>query len=91
VPRRFDYSPRFHHGDHFPCRSSFSAGGSHTHFEPRHLDGPRSSHHGSRPIRSSDVVQNTVKTFSGHMIKCWIPKIYLTNPSIEASTTSRPM
>jgi hypothetical protein len=47
----------------------FSAGGSHTHFE-RHLDGPCFFHHGSRPIRSSDVVQNTVKTFSGHMIKC---------------------
>jgi hypothetical protein len=25
------------------------------------------------------------------MVKCWIPKIYLTNPSIESSTFSRPI
>jgi hypothetical protein len=40
-PRRFGYGPRHHHGDRFPRRSDFSAGGSHTHFEPRNLDGPR--------------------------------------------------
>jgi hypothetical protein len=28
---------------------------SHTHFEPRHLDGPYFFRHGSRPTRSSDV------------------------------------
>jgi hypothetical protein len=31
-----------------------------------------------------------VKTSSGHMVKCWIPKIYLTNPSTEPSTFSHP-
>jgi hypothetical protein len=40
VPRRFGYDPRPHHGDHFPCRPSFSIGGSYTRLEPRHLDGP---------------------------------------------------
>jgi hypothetical protein len=41
VSRCFGYVPRSHRGDHFPCRPSFPAGGSHTHFEPRHLDDPR--------------------------------------------------
>jgi hypothetical protein len=55
------------------------------------LDGPHFPHRGSRPTRSSDVVQRVVKTSSGRMVKCWIPKIYLTNPSTEPSTFSRPM
>jgi uncharacterized membrane protein len=41
--------------------------------------------------QSNDEVQKTVKTSSGHMVKCWIPKIYLTYPSTESSTSSRPM
>jgi hypothetical protein len=41
VPRRFGYSPRPHRGDLFSRRPGFSALGSHTHFEPRHLDDPR--------------------------------------------------
>jgi hypothetical protein len=32
-----------------------------------------------------------VKTSSGRMVKCWIPKIYLTNPSTKPSTFSHPM
>jgi hypothetical protein len=40
VPRRFGYDPRPHHGDCFPRRPNFSAGGPHTHPEPKHLDGP---------------------------------------------------
>jgi hypothetical protein len=36
-------------------------------------------------------VQRTVKTSSGHMVTCWIPKIYLTNPSTEPSTFTRPV
>jgi hypothetical protein len=28
---------------------------------------------------------------SGRMIKCWIPKIYLTNPNTKQSTFSRPV
>jgi hypothetical protein len=90
-PRHFGYGPRSRHDDHFPRRSGFPARGSYTHFEPRHLDGPRFPHRGSRPTRPSGEMQRTVKTSSGHMVKCWIPKIYLTNPSIEPSTFSRPM
>jgi hypothetical protein len=46
---------------------------------------------GSRPTRPSGEVQRIVKTYSGCMVKCWITKIYLTNPSTESSTFSRPV
>jgi hypothetical protein len=88
VLRRFRYGTHPYHGDHFPHRATFPAGGSHTHFKPRHLDGPRFPRRGSCPTRSSDVVQKTVKTSPCLMVKCWIPKIYLTNPSTEPSTSS---
>jgi hypothetical protein len=88
-PRRFGYGPRPHRGDRFPCMPVFPAGGSHTHFEPRHLESPRFPYRGSRPTWSSDVVQRVVKISSGPMVKCWITKIYLTNPSTEPSTFSR--
>jgi hypothetical protein len=91
VPRCFGYNPRPHSGDHFLCRSGFSAGGYHTHFEPRHLDGPHFPHRSSRPTGSNGKVQRIVKTSSGRMVKCWIPKIYLTSPSTEPSTFSHPM
>jgi hypothetical protein len=91
VPRRFGYGPRPHRDDHFPCRHGFSARGSHTHFEPKHLDGPRFPSHGSCLTRPNGVVQKTMKTSSGRMVKCWIPKIYLTNHSTEPSTSSLPM
>jgi hypothetical protein len=90
-PRRFGYGPHHHHGDRFPRRPSFPAGGFFPHFEPRHLDGPCFPRRGSCPTRPSGEVQRTVKTSSGRMVKCWIPKIYLTNPSTESSTLSRPM
>jgi hypothetical protein len=90
-PRCFGYGPRPHRGDRFPCRPGFPTGGSFSHFELRHLDGPHFLHHGSRPTRPSGEVQRTVKTSSGRMVKCWIPKIYLTNPSTEPSTFSRPV
>jgi hypothetical protein len=90
-PRRFGYGPRTHRGDHFPRRPGFPTGGSFPHFESRHLDGPRLFRCGSRLTRPSGEVQRTVKTSSGRMVKCWIPKIYLTNPSTEPSTLSRPM
>jgi hypothetical protein len=69
-PRRFGYSPRPHRGDRFPCMLGFPAGGSYTNFELRHLDGPRFPCRGSRPTRPSGEVQRTVKTYSGHMVKC---------------------
>jgi hypothetical protein len=90
-PRHFGYEPRPHRGDRFLCRPGFPTGGSFPHLEPRHLDGPRLPCHGSRPTRPSGEVQRTVKTYSGRMVKCCIPKIYLTNPSTEPSTFSHPM
>jgi hypothetical protein len=83
VPRRFGYGPRPHRGDRFPHRPGFPTGGSFPHLEPRYLDGPRFPHRGSRPTRPSGEVQRIVKTSYGRMVKCWIPKIYLTNPSTE--------
>jgi hypothetical protein len=91
VPRCFGYGPSLYRGDRFPHRSGFLVGGFHTHFEPRHLNGPHFSCHGSRPTRSNGDVQKILNTSSGRMVKCWIPKIYLTNPSTESSTFSRPM
>jgi hypothetical protein len=69
-PRRFGYDPRPRRGDRFPRRPGFPAGGAHTHFEPRHLDGPHFPHRGSRPTRPSGEVQKTVKTSFGRMVKC---------------------
>jgi hypothetical protein len=90
-PRCLGYDPCPHHGDRLLRRPSFSAGGSFTHFEPRHLDGPRFPCRGSHPTQPSGEVQRAMKTSSGHMVKCWIPKIYLTNPSTEPSTLSCPV
>jgi hypothetical protein len=91
VPRRFGYGPRPHRGDHFPHRYGCSAVESHTRFEPRHLDGPHFPHRGSHPTGSKGEAQKTVKTSSGRMVKCWIPRVYLTKRSTEPSTSSRPM
>jgi hypothetical protein len=90
-PRRFGYGPRPHRGDRFSRRPGFPAGWSFPHFELRHLDGPRFPHRGSRPIQPNSELQRIVKTPSGRMVKCWIPKIYFTNPSTKPSTPSRPM
>jgi hypothetical protein len=68
-PRRFGYGPRPHHGDRFPSRPIFPAGGAHTHLELRHLDGPRFPCRGSSPTRPSGEVQRTVKTSSGRTVK----------------------
>jgi hypothetical protein len=91
VLRRFGYDPRPHRGDCLPCRPGFHGTGSYTHFEPRHLDDLCFPHRGTCPTGSNSEVQKTVKTSSGRMVKCWILKIYLTNPSIESSTSSHPM
>jgi hypothetical protein len=91
VPRCFGYGRCPHHGDRFLHRPGFSVGGSYTHFEPKHLDDPHFSRRGSRPTGSKGEVLKTIKTSSSRMVKCWIPKIYLTNPSTEPSTSSYPM
>jgi hypothetical protein len=91
VPRHFGYGARTHHGDRFSYRPKFPDGGSYFQFEPRNMDGPRYPHRGSRPTSSKTDVQKTVKTLSGRKVQCWIPKIYLTNPSTEPSTSSNPM
>jgi hypothetical protein len=91
VPRRFGDDPHPYRGDRFSRRPGFSVGGSYTHFEPRHLDGPRFSRHGSHPTGLDGEVLKIVNTSSGRMVKCWIPKIYLTNLSTEPSISSHPM
>jgi hypothetical protein len=91
VPRNFGYDPHSHHGDRPSCRHGFPAGGPYTHFELRHLDDPHFPHHGSRSTRSNGEVKKTVKPSSGRMVKCWISKFYLTNPSTEPSTSSSPV
>jgi hypothetical protein len=91
MPRCFGYGPHSHRGDHPPRRHSFSAGGSYTLLEPRHLDGPCFLHRGSRPTSLNGEVQKVVKTSLGLMVKCWIPKFFLTNPSTEPSTSSHPL
>jgi hypothetical protein len=49
------------------------------------LDGPHF------PTHSNGDVQKIMKTSSGRMVKCWISKIYLTNPSTEPFIFSCPM
>jgi hypothetical protein len=70
VPRRFGFDPHFHRGDRFPRMSGFSARGSRTHFEPRHLDGPHFPRRGSHPTGPNVKVKITMKTSSGGMVKC---------------------
>jgi hypothetical protein len=91
VPRCFRYGPRPHRGDCFLCRPGFPAGGAHNHFKPKHLDSPHFSRHGSRPTRPNGELERIVKTSSSLIVKCWILKIYPTNPSMEPSTPSHPM
>jgi hypothetical protein len=56
VRRHFCYGSRPHRGDNFLRMPDFPTGGSHTHFEPRHLDGPCFPRHGSSPTRPNDEV-----------------------------------
>jgi hypothetical protein len=67
--RRFGYGSHPHRDDRFLCRPNFLARESYTHFEPRHLNGPGFSHHGSRLIGSNGEVLKTVKTSFGHIVK----------------------
>jgi hypothetical protein len=91
VPRRFGYGLRSHCGSRPPHRHGSPSRGAYSHFESSRFDSPRFLHRGSRPTRPNGEVLKTVKTSLGHMVKCWIPKIYLTNPNTEPSISSRPM
>jgi hypothetical protein len=91
VPRHLGYGTHPHRDDHFSRGPGFPTRGSHPHFGPRHLNGSRFSHRDSRPTRPSGELLKTMKTSSGFMVKCWIHKIYLTNPNTEPLTSSRPM
>jgi hypothetical protein len=88
VPRHFDYDLRPHRSDRPPRRHGFPTRGAYSHFEPSRFDSPRFPRHGSRPTRSNGEVERIVKTSSDRMVKCWIPKIFLTNLSTEPSTFS---
>jgi hypothetical protein len=90
-PRHFGYVPCPYRGNRFPRRTGFSVGGSYTYIESRHMNGPQFLHRGSRPTWSSGEVKRTLKTSSDRMVKCWISKIYITNPSTQPSTFSRSM
>jgi hypothetical protein len=70
VPRHFGYGPRPHRRDHFSARPNIPTGGSFTHFQAKHLDGPHFPHCGSHPTSSKAKVQKAVKTSSGRMLKC---------------------
>jgi hypothetical protein len=69
VSRRFGYGPRRHRGDCFPRRPGFPAVGTHSHFEPRHLNDPRFPRRGSCPTRPNGELKRIVKTSSGRMVK----------------------
>jgi hypothetical protein len=83
VARSFGVDPRSHRGVHPLHRHGFPARGVYFHFELGRFDGPRFPHHGE--------VQMIVNIFLGPMVKCWIPKIFLTNHSTESSTFSHSM
>ena len=88
VSQRFGSDPRsLHRDDRYPRRHRYSSDGFYPRSESRRLDGPRFSLRGSRSSRLSDEVQTTVLTSSGRMVKCWISKVYLTNPSTKPSTS----
>jgi hypothetical protein len=91
VPTHFGFDPRSHRGARPPRRHGSLARGAYSHFEPRRFDGPRFRHRGSRLTHSNGEVHKTVVISSGRMVKCWIPKIFLTNPSTEPSTISSSM
>jgi hypothetical protein len=91
MPRHFSLNPHSHCGSHPPCRHGFSARGAYYHFEMSRFNGPRFSHHGSHPTHSNDEVHRTVMPSLGCMVKCWIPKIFLTNPKTETSIFSNSM
>jgi hypothetical protein len=88
VPTCLGYDPRSHRGNRPPRWHEFPTGGSYFRFEPRHMNGPCFPCHVSRPTRSNGDVQKIIKNSSRRMVKCCIPMISVTNPSIEPSVFS---
>jgi hypothetical protein len=70
VPRCFGHGLHPHRGDRTPHRPGFPAGGVHTRFEPKHLDGPCFPRRGSHPTCSNSDVQKIVKTSFDRIVKC---------------------
>jgi hypothetical protein len=83
--------PGHTYGGFVPTIREQGTTGAHTHFELRHLYDPRFLRRGSRSTQPNDEVERIVKTSSSRMVKYWITKICLTNPSTEPSTPSHPM
>ena len=72
VSQRFGSDPRsLHRDDRYPRRHRYSSDGFYPRSESRRLD----------------EVQTTVLTSLGRMVRCWIPKVYLTNPSTKPSAS----
>jgi hypothetical protein len=91
VSRRFGVDPHSHCGVCPPRRHDFPTRGVYSHLEPSCFDGPHFPHHGSCFTHSNGEVQRIAKTSLGHVVMCWISKIFFTNPSIEPSTFSHSM
>jgi hypothetical protein len=91
VPGSFGVDPRSHRGVRPPRRHGFPARGVYSHFEPSRFDGLCFPHRGSHPTHPNGEVQRIVNTSLSRMVKCWIPKIFLTNLSSEPSTFSHSM
>ena len=88
MPRLHGYDPRSHRGVRPMQRRGFPQESSYHHFGPRRFDGSRFPHRGNHPARPNGDVHRTVVTSSGQVLKCWIPKSLLTNPSTKPSTFS---
>jgi hypothetical protein len=86
MPGCFGVDPHSHHGDCPPRRHGFPARGVYSHIELSRFDGPHFPHRGSCPTRSNGEVQRIVKTSSGRMVNCWIPKIF----SLTLALSHRP-
>jgi hypothetical protein len=87
----FGVDPCSHRGVRPTCRHGFFTRGVYSHLEQSHFDGLRFPCCGSCLTRSNGEVQKTAMSSLGHMAKCWIPKIFLTNPNTEPSTSSHSM
>jgi hypothetical protein len=80
---RFGVDPCSHRGVCPPRRHDFPARSIYSHFELSRFDGPRFPCRGSHPTHSNGEVQRIVKTSLGRMVKCWVPNIFLINPSLS--------